>query len=82
MMSNRVESAANNWEVERRYSEHTLKPYCILVLRNRKKKGESVVKASSSDYMWMQEYAEQLNRDLYELTNDDFVEKYQLCSIT
>ena len=40
----------------------------------------SVVKATSSDGQSMTEYAEQLKKDLYDLTDYEFVSKYQLGS--
>jgi hypothetical protein len=77
-MSVAIESASVCWQVECRVSSHAMKPYCIVILRNKKSFGESFVKASSSDFGRMQEYADQLDRDLSGLTNEQFVMKYDL----
>lgn len=78
-MPGHVERASNCWEVERRPCGQVLKPYYVVVLRN-KKAGKSVVKATSSDGQSMTDYAEQLRKDLYDLTDYEFVTKYQLGS--
>jgi hypothetical protein len=69
--------AASYWEVDRQASGHVPKSYYVVILRN-KKAGRSIVKASSSDSEYMNQYAQQLSEDLYTLTNDEFVNKYQL----
>lgn len=72
------EAAANCWEVERQSCGQIFRPYYVVVLRNKKKSGQSVVKATSSDSHTVSLYVEQLRKDLDELTNDDFVRKYGL----
>ncbi|MHB0912169.1 MAG: hypothetical protein ACYC2Y_01820 [Armatimonadota bacterium] len=74
------ESAAACWEVDRRASGQMPRPYCVVILRD-KKAGRSVVKASSSDFDSMKKYAEQLSEDLYTLTNEEFVKRYNLGAV-
>lgn len=81
-MPEHVGPAARYWEVERCFNEQAQKPYSVVILRSRKNKKNSIIKASSSDHQSMQEYAERLHSDLYSLTNDEFIYKYQLNSIT
>ncbi|HET6453762.1 MAG TPA: hypothetical protein VFI02_05110 [Armatimonadota bacterium] len=78
-MPGHAERAVNCWEVERRSCGQVLKPYYVVMLRN-KKVGKSVIKATSSDGQSMTEYADQLRKDLYDLTDYEFVSKYQLGS--
>ncbi len=78
-MPNVDESAASCWEVDRRIGGSVMRPFCVIVLRN-KKRSESYVKASSADINSMQAIAEQMQKDLYSLSNDDFVAKYTLGS--
>lgn len=75
-----VESAANNWEVDRQSCGQVFRPYYVVVVRNKKKAGKSVVKASSSDSEAVSLYVEQLHKDLDELTNYEFETKYELKS--
>jgi hypothetical protein len=72
------EAAANYWEVERQSCGQTFRPYYLVVLRNKKNCGQTVVKAVSSDSHTVSLYVEQLRRDLCELTNEEFVSKYDL----
>ena len=72
-----TESAASCWEVHRRANYHTRLPYCAVILRN-KKAQKSVVKATSTDFQSMNEYAEMVQSDLHELSNQEFVNKYRL----
>lgn len=74
-----AERAANHWEVERQSCGQVFRPYYMVVLRN-KKAGKSIVKATSSDAQSMSRYEEQLKKDLYDLTDAEFAEKYQLSS--
>ena len=76
-----IESASNCWEVDRRTNDHPLKPFCVVILRNRKA-GRSVVKAASSDFESMAAYAESLQQDIERLTNVEFINKYDLTSAT
>lgn len=77
MSKNLVETASNCWEVERQSCGQVFRPYYVVILRN-KKKSKSVVKATSTDPETVGKYVEQLNRDLHELSNDEFVTKYKL----
>jgi len=79
-MSRDMEPASSCWEVERRSCGQVFRPYYVVVLRNKKKRGKSVVKATSSDAECMTQCVDELKKDLYELTNDAFVRKYQLGS--
>lgn len=72
------EAAANCWEVERQSCGQVFRPYYVVVLRNKKKSGQAVVKATSSDSHTVSLYVEQLRKDLDALTNDEFVSKYGL----
>ena len=76
-MSKYVELASDCWEVERHSCGQVLRPYCVIILRNKKGR-KAVVQASSSDFDSMKRYAEQLSDDLQALTNDQFVDKYKL----
>ncbi|MDH7481162.1 MAG: hypothetical protein QHH26_04180 [Armatimonadota bacterium] len=73
--------AASYWEVDRKMTSHQLRPYCVVILRNKKQK-KAVVKASSYDFESMKEYAEALQEDLEKLTNEEFIRKYDLTTIT
>jgi hypothetical protein len=79
-MSRSGELAANCWEVERENCGSVLRPYCLVILKSKEDARKTVVKASSSDLISMDEYAEELRQDLGELTNEEFVEKYELRS--
>ena len=79
-MLNVNESASNNWEIDRRIGGSMMSPFCVVVLRNKKESGQSVIKASSADISSMQVIEEQMQKDLYSLNNDEFVEKYELGS--
>ena len=70
-----------HWEVDRRSSGQVYKPYYVVLLR-RKKTGISVVKASSSDSTTVGILVEQLDNDLKELTNQEFITKYELGNTT
>lgn len=72
------ESAAIHWEVDRRIAGSGISPYCVVVLRNKKRSDQSFVKASSADLSSMNAIADQMQKDLYALRNDEFVEKYDL----
>ena len=72
-----TERAEKCWEVERRSCGEVCRLFWIVSLRN-KKAGKSVVKAASSDAQSMSQYAEKLNEDLRELTDDEFATKYNL----
>lgn len=76
-MAKGSEPAVNCWEVERQSCGEVYRPYCVVILRNRKAK-RSIVQASSSDFESMKRYADRLSDDLYALTDDEFVEKYKL----
>lgn len=65
------------WEVERRSCGEVYRSYYVVLLKN-KKAGRSVVKATSSDAQSMNKYVEKLQDDLHELTDDEFVSKYNL----
>jgi uncharacterized C2H2 Zn-finger protein len=80
-MSKGAEPAASCWQIDRQTCGQVLRPYCVVILRNKKKVGRSVVKASSTDFESMHRYAEQLKKDLEALTNAEFVRKYQLGSM-
>jgi|GEM_PF-2264485 len=71
------EPASSYWEVDRRSNDNSLRPFCVVILRNKKNK-KSVVKASSSDFESMQAYAEVLRQDLEQLSNEEFINKYNL----
>jgi len=71
------ELAAGHWEVDRRTNNQGLRPYCVVILRSKKNR-KSVVKASSSDFESMSEYAETMKEDLEKLTNQEFMTKYDL----
>lgn len=75
-----AERATSCWEIDRQTSGDLRRPFCIVVLRNKKKSGEPHVKASSTDFQSMQAYADGMQKDLGELTNEEFVEKYSLGS--
>lgn len=75
----RDERAETCWEVERRSCGETFRSYYVVLVRN-KKAGKSVVKATSSDAQSMNRYVEKLQEDLQELTDDEFVGKYNLGS--
>ncbi len=75
-----VEPAASCWEVDRRVGGSMMSPYCVVVLRNKKRSDQSIVKASSADISSMQAIADQMQKDLYALNNDEFVDKYRLDS--
>ncbi|MBP6963106.1 MAG: hypothetical protein KBC96_01750 [Armatimonadetes bacterium] len=77
-MQNAEESAATHWEVDRRIAGSGISPYCVVVLRNRKRSDQSFVKASSADLSSMNAIADQMQKDLYALGNNEFVEKYNL----
>lgn len=67
------------WEVERRSCGEVYRSYYMVLLKN-KKAAKSVVKATSSDAQSMNKLVEKLQEDLHELTDDDFVSKYNLGS--
>lgn len=71
-----VEPASSCWEVERRVTGNMLKPYCVVILRSRKDSSISIVKATSSDFQSMRSCAEDLIKDLHQLTNDEFTAKH------
>ncbi|MDI6827974.1 MAG: hypothetical protein QME62_05770 [Armatimonadota bacterium] len=73
--------AANYWEVEREMTNHQMRPYCVVILRNKKNR-KAVVKASSYDFVSMKEYEEELQQDLEKLTDEEFVRKYDLTTIS
>lgn len=73
-----AEPAAGYWEVDRRTGGDVLRPFCVVILRNKKKSGQSYVKASSTDFESMQAFAEEMRKDLCGLTNEEFIEKYKL----
>ncbi len=75
-----AERAANCWAVERHSCGQVMRPYYVVVLKD-KKKGKSVVKATSSDAQSMGQYADRLKKDLYDLTDEEFAAKYQLSTI-
>jgi len=52
----------------------------VVVLRSKKRSDQSYVKASSADISSMQAIAEEMQKDLYALSNDEFVAKYKLGS--
>ena len=79
-MQKSADSASGYWEVERQSVGQPLRPYCVVILRNKRKAMQSIVKASSTDFESMNEYADQLRKDLLELTNDEFMDKYKLGS--
>lgn len=72
------QSAFEYWEVERESCGQTFHPYYVLVLKNKKKTGKTVVKASSSDAQAVRTLMADLQKDLQELSNDEFVAKYDL----
>lgn len=74
------ESAASYWEVDRRIGGNITRPFCVVVLRNKQRSGQSFVKASSADISSMQAIAAEMQKDLYALNNDEFVAKYRLDS--
>lgn len=74
--SDRAESC---WEVERRSCGEVFRSYYVVLVKN-KKAGKSVVKATSSDAQSMNTIVEKLHEDLHELTDDEFVSKYNLGS--
>lgn len=74
------ERAQNCWEVERRSCGEVYRSYYMVLVRN-KKKGKSVVKATSSDAQSMNQYVQKLNEDLRELMDDEFVAKYDLAEM-
>ncbi len=79
-MPNVDESAATCWEVDRRIGGSMMRPHCVVVLRSKKRSDQSYVKASSADISSMQAIAEEMQKDLYALSNDEFVAKYKLGS--
>ena len=80
MLKSAIDTASNCWEVERQSCGQVFRPYYMVILRNKKKTGKSVVKATSSDSETLGLLVEQLDKDLNELTNDEFVTKYELGS--
>jgi len=80
MSTDTMEAAANCWEVDRQSCGQVFRPYYVVILRNKKKAGKSIVKVSSSDSQTVSLYAEQLHKDLHELSNWEFVTKYDLGS--
>lgn len=78
-MPEATDRAASCWEVERHSCGEVFRPYYVVVLKN-KKAGKSIVKATSSDAQSMSQYAEELKKDLYDMTDTEFVTKYQLGS--
>lgn len=79
-MPNVDESAASCWEVDRRVGGSMMSPFCVVVLRSKKKSSDTFVKASSADISSMHAIAEEMQKDLYNLSNDEFVAKYSLDS--
>lgn len=73
------ERAEECWEVERRSCGEVYRSYYVVLVRN-KKAGKSVVKATSSDAQSMNRYVEKLKDDLQDLTDYEFVTKYNLGS--
>jgi hypothetical protein len=70
--------AESCWEVERQSCGQVFRPYYVVILRNKQKAGSSIVKASSSDAESVSLLVDQLRGDLMELTDDEFVTKYEL----
>lgn len=68
------------WEVEQQACGGVVRPYCLVILKNKEDENKSVVKATSSDFMSMDSFAEELRKDLNELTNLEFMNKYELNS--
>ena len=77
-MSKTVSPAASHWEVECHSCGQVFRPYYVVILRNRQKTDKSVIKATSSDSESVCRCIDQLNQDLCELTNEEFVAKHQL----
>lgn len=77
-MSQLKDTAADSWEIEQRAGGQVMKPVYMVIIRKRERPRTSVVKVTSSSFMSAQRYAEQLNGDLYLLSNEEFVEKYEL----
>jgi len=69
------------WEVDHQSCGDALRPYCAVILRNKKESGKTVVK-TSTDFISMRRYADELTKDLRTLSNLDFVEKYGLNNIS
>jgi hypothetical protein len=73
------ERAESCWEIESRSCGDVPRSYYVVLLKN-KKAGKSVVKATSSDSQSMHRYVEQLRDDLHDLSDYEFVTKYELGS--
>jgi hypothetical protein len=81
-MSEFNETAADCWEIEQEAGGQIFKPVYMVILRDKKQPSRSVVKATSSDFQSVNRYAQQLQEDLYLLSNEEFVKKYVLSSIS
>lgn len=77
-MSDGGNRAVNYWEVDRQTAGEFRRPYCVIILRNKKKTGKSKVQAASADFESMCRYADQMSKDLYDLTDEEFITKYNL----
>lgn len=81
-MSEVNDSAADWWEIDHQAGGQVFKPVYMVVVRRKSQPGKSVVKVSSSNFMSVRKYEEQLNSDLYLLSNNEFVRKYGLHNLT
>ena len=68
------------WEVEQKACGGVMRPYCMVILKNKEDDNKTVVQATSSDFVSMDNFAGDLRKDLQELTNVEFVNKYDIKS--